>query len=161
MITELPLCLGLCIDLEEDVVSRHFSYTIGNYTYPPSLFVAISDLNVQKISKLRYIYISIFRQTTTEKKLKRLMKMLKTMVSIQEGIQMANRHMRRCSTFLIIGEMQIKTISEYHLTPVKRAIIKRSTNKWWRRCGNKESLSTLLVGMPTGRAIMENIVEVP
>ena len=78
----------------------------------------------------------------------------------KQDIQSTQRHIKGCSASLAIREMQIKTTMRYHFTLVRMAIKqinKQVLERFWRK-GNP---STLLVGMQTGAATVENSMEFP
>ena len=65
-------------------------------------------------------------------------------------------HMKRCSTSLITGEMQITSTVRNHPTPVRMPVIKKNMNNRLVRMWGKGNPHALLVGMQMHEASMEN-----
>jgi hypothetical protein len=60
---------------------------------------------------------------------------------LKEEVQMSSKYMKKCSSSLVIKEMQVKTTLRFLLTPVRMAIFKgKNNNKYWRGCSKKGTL---------------------
>ena len=105
--------------------------------------IANDKTDKRLISKIYKWFIPPFSGSIPEKQITHSKKWEKDLNRhfSKEDIQMAKKHMKRCSTLLIIREMQIKTTMRYHLTTSQNGYHQKSTNnKCWRGCEEKETL---------------------
>ena len=90
-----------------------------------------------------------YKQLTEHKKKKPQLKQCEELDRhfSKDEMQMANRHMKRCSTLLSLMEIQIRITMRYHLIPVRMAINKKITNNNAGDNERKGNSHTLVVGI--------------
>ena len=106
-------------------MGKIFANDMTNKGWIPNIYKQLIQLNIKK----------------TNNKGKKWPEELNTYVS-KEDMQMANRHMKRCSTVLFIRKMKIKITMRYCLMSIRIAISKKKTTCWWRY-GETEPLYTV------------------
>jgi hypothetical protein len=118
------------------------SYTSNNRLIT-RIYRELKKLNSPKINELIKKWVTELNRTFSK-----------------EEIQMAKKHMKKCSPSLAIKGMQIKTTLRFHLTPVRIAITKNTTNiMCWQGCGGKRNPCTLLVGTQASTTTLEKNLE--
>jgi hypothetical protein len=110
------------------------------------MYRELEKLNSQKISDPMKKWANDLNRAFSKKDVQMAKNHMNRAFS-KKDVQMAKNHMKKCSTFLLMEEMQIKITLRFYLTPGRMATIKNTNNKYWQGCGRKRNHHILLIGM--------------